>query len=145
MEDARLMEPGHTDRISIWSIVERHHLLFAVGFVVFWVFGTVVLVKHSLCEVGFWSVALGVIQGLGTVTLSAISLPFAILKGVETVMTLYEAARARRERERAERERQAREEERAAIKEYIESQGEYLSPQKAIEFLNQREAEAAEK
>ena len=59
-------------------------------------------------------------------------------------MTLYEAARARRERERAERERQAREEERAAFKKYIESQGEYLSPQKAIEFLNQRETETAE-
>jgi hypothetical protein len=128
-------------RVTIWSIVEEHHLLFAMGFIILWSFGIAVLVKHSLCETGFWPVSLVVVQGIGPVTLFAVSLPFALLKGAETAVTLYEAARARR----AERERRAREEEREAFEEalraFIESKGEYLTPKDMIEFLNQLQEE----
>ena len=135
------MDPGPNDRVSIWSIVERHHLLFAIGFVGVWFFGITVLIKHGLCKSGFWPASLVLVEGIGPVTLSAISLPFALLKGAEIVTTLYEAARARRERDREERERRAREEEHKALQEYIRGRGDNITEKELIEFLNRRETE----
>ena len=140
MEESRPRELG--SRVTIWSIVEEHHLLFAVGFCILWAFGIAVLIKDSLSNSGFWPVSLAVIQGIGPVTLFAVSLPFALLKGAETAVTLYEAARARR----AARERRAREEGREALREalreFIESKGENLRPEEMIDFLNQDLEEA---
>ena len=140
MEESRLNEP--VSRVTIWSIVQKHHLLFAGASSILWLFGIVVLVKDSLSHTGFWPVSLALIQGMGPVTVFAVCLPFALLKGVETVVTLYEAARIRR----AEEARRAREEEREAINKalraFIESKGEHIKGEEVLAFLDQQQEEA---
>lgn len=134
------MEEEDAGRPSIWSIHPDSHPRFVVVCAGTGIALGVLYLAQSWPP-WYWSWAGGydVAVDVGHMGLTAVSLAWTAFNGREAMRIASESFKRKRFLEGV---TAGEAEERKALKDFIESQGEYLSPKKIIDFLNRREAEA---